>query len=79
LGRVDERELVMFVMLTIPSDDPSRMTANLRGPVVVNAGTRIGKQLILREEFPTRAAVLHEVPALPPPVGHSISLVECHR
>jgi flagellar assembly factor FliW len=79
LGRVDERELVMFVMLTIPSDDPSRMTANLRGPVVVNAETRIGKQLILREEFPTRAPVLHDVPALPPPVGHSITLVECHR
>jgi len=79
LGRVDERDLVLFVILTIPSDDPSRMTANLRGPVVVNAGTRIAKQLILHDEFPTRAPVLHEVPMLPAAAGHSISLVECHR
>lgn len=79
LGRADESELVMFVLLTIPSDDPSRMTANLRGPVVVNAGTRIAKQLILRDDFPTRAPVLHGAPARPVTVRHSISLVECHR
>ena len=79
LGPVDERELVMFVILTIPSDDPSCMTANLRGPVVVNAETRMAKQLILRDDFPTRAPVLHGVPARPVTVGHSISLVECHR
>ena len=79
LGRADERELVLFVILTIPSDDPSRMTANLRGPVIVNAGTRTAKQVILRDEFPTRAPVRHEAPMLPAAAGHSISLVECHR
>jgi flagellar assembly factor FliW len=81
LGRVEERDLILFVMLTIPSDDPGRMTANLRGPVVVNAGTRMAKQLILRDEFPTRAPVLHEAPMSMPTVaaGHPISLVECHR
>lgn len=79
LGRADERELVLFVILTIPSDDPSRMTANLRGPVIVNAGTRTGKQVILRDEFPTRAPVRHEAPLLQTAAGHFISLVECHR
>ena len=79
LGRVDERDLVLFVILTIPSDDPSRMTANLRGPVIVNAGTRTAKQVILRDEFPTRAPVRHETPMLPASAGRSISLVECHR
>lgn len=79
LGRVNEGDLVMFVILTIPSDDPSCMTANLRGPVVVNAGTRTAKQLILREEYPTRAPVLQEEPACSPPVHQPISLVACHR
>lgn len=79
LGRVDEVDLVMFVLLTIPSDDPGSMTANLRGPVVVNAGTRIAKQLILRDEYPTRAPVLQEGPPLSLSVGQPISLVECHR
>jgi len=79
LGPVDESDLVLFVILTIPSDDPSRMTANLRGPVVVNAEAWMAKQLILRDDFPTRAPVLHGVSTRPAPVGHSISLVECHR
>lgn len=78
LGRVDEGDLAMFVILTIPSDDPSSMTANLRGPVVVHTGTRIAKQLILRDEYPTRAAVLQEGPGLSSE-GQPISLVECHR
>jgi flagellar assembly factor FliW len=79
LGGVHEGDLVMFVILTIPSDDPSCMTANLRGPVVVNAATWTAKQLILQEEYPTRAPVLQEESACSPPVGQPISLVECHR
>jgi flagellar assembly factor FliW len=79
LWPVDEPDLVMFVILTIPADDASRMTANLRGPVVVNACTRIAKQLILRDEYPTRAPVLHGEPAIPTAPGQSISLVACHR
>jgi flagellar assembly factor FliW len=80
LGRVNEGDLVMFVILTIPADDPGSMTANLRGPVVVNAATRTAKQLILRDEYPTRAPVLHqEQRTVSPPVQRPISLVECHR
>ena len=79
LGRVNKSDLVMFVILTIPSDDPSCMTANLRGPVVVNAATRIAKQLILRDEYPTRAPVLLEEPPPSPSAGQPISLIECHR
>lgn len=78
LGRVNEGDLVMFVILTIPSDNPVCMTANLRGPVVVNAGTRTAKQLILQEEYPTRAAVLQQGPACSTLVRQPISLVECH-
>jgi len=42
------------VILTIPSDDPGRITANLRGPLLMNPRTRLCKQLVLSDEFPTR-------------------------
>ncbi|MFO0698019.1 MAG: flagellar assembly protein FliW [Nitrospira sp.] len=49
-----EDDLVLVVVLTIPSDDPARMTANLRGPLVMSHKTRLGTQLVLSEEYPTR-------------------------
>lgn len=47
-------ELSTAVILTIPSDDPGRMTANLRGPVLMNRHSRLCKQLVLSDEYPTR-------------------------
>jgi len=47
-------ELSTAVILTIPSDDPGRMTANLRGPLLMNQRTKLCKQLVLSDEFPTR-------------------------
>ncbi|MDH4153952.1 MAG: flagellar assembly protein FliW [Nitrospira sp.] len=49
-----EDDLAVVVILTIPSDDPARMTANLRGPLVISHKTRLGTQLVLSEEYPTR-------------------------
>lgn len=49
-----EEDLALVVILTIPSDDPVRMTANLRGPLVISHKTRLGTQLVLSEEYPTR-------------------------
>ena len=50
----EEDELSTAVILTIPSDDPGRMTANLRGPLLMNQRTKLCKQLVLSDEFPTR-------------------------
>lgn len=50
----DEDELSVVTILTIPSDDPSAVTANLRGPLVMNHRTRLCKQLVLSEDLPTR-------------------------
>ena len=50
-------ELSLAVILTIPSDDPSAMTANLRGPLLMNLRTRRCKQLVLSEDYPTRYPV----------------------
>lgn len=49
-----DQDLVIAVLLTIPSDDPSRVTANLRGPLVMNPDSRLCKQLVLSDECPTR-------------------------
>jgi len=54
LNPQDESELVLFVILTIPSADPKGITANLRAPVIVNHKTRTAKQIILKDELPTR-------------------------
>jgi flagellar assembly factor FliW len=50
-------ELGLAVILTIPSDDPSSVTANLRGPLLMNPRTRLCKQLVLSEDYPTRYPV----------------------
>jgi flagellar assembly factor FliW len=50
-------ELSLAVILTIPSNDPSAVTANLRGPLLMNPRTRLCKQLVLTEDYPTRYPV----------------------
>lgn len=50
----ESEALTVVVILTIPSDDPGRITANLRGPLLISHKTRLGKQLVLSEELPTR-------------------------
>jgi flagellar assembly factor FliW len=49
-----DQDLVIAVLLTIPSDDPGRVTANLRGPLVMNPDSRLCKQVVLSEDCPTR-------------------------
>lgn len=50
----DEDELIVSVLLTIPSNDPTGITANLRGPLLMNHRTKLCKQLILSDSYPTR-------------------------
>jgi flagellar assembly factor FliW len=50
-------DIALVVILTIPSDDPGRITANLRGPLIISHKTKRGKQLVLPEDFPTRHPV----------------------
>jgi flagellar assembly factor FliW len=58
----EETDVALVVILTIPSDDPSRITANLRGPLVISHKTKLGKQLVLSDEFPTRYPLFPSVP-----------------
>lgn len=43
----DSSQLSTFIILTIPAGQPTRMTANLKGPVLVNGENRWAKQLVL--------------------------------
>jgi flagellar assembly factor FliW len=72
VGGSETDELSLAVILTIPSDDPSAVTANLRGPLLMNPRTKLCKQLVLTEDYPTRypvfSAPIHaerrQIPAL---------------
>ena len=44
----DESQLRSFCIITIP-EDPSRMTANLKAPVVVNIQKRVARQCVLQD------------------------------
>lgn len=46
LSAKNEDEVTVISILTVPAD-PQKITANLRGPLVFNNKTRIGKQIIL--------------------------------
>ncbi len=51
---------LVLTLVTIP-EDPSHMTANLLGPLVVNPATRIGKQLVLHDSgYPVRARLISD-------------------
>lgn len=61
----DPEDLDVVVILTIPSEDPSAITANLRGPLLISHRTRLGKQLVLTEDFPTRYPLFAAVQSVP--------------
>ncbi len=60
-------DVSVVTILTIPSDDPTRVTANLRGPLLMNLRTRRCKQLVLSEDIPTRYPLFAPSPARNPP------------
>ncbi len=54
-------ELLVLSIVTIP-EDPSGMTANLQGPVIINTAKRIGRQAIsLNDRHHVRHRILDEI------------------
>lgn len=76
VGAAAAEELICFVILTVPSADPATVTANLRGPVVVNERTRLAKQVILADELPTRYPVFAQQPVRAP-VAVAMTVTVC--
>ena len=47
--------ILVLTIITIPPGHPEQMTANLKGPVVINLENRLAKQVVLYESsYPTR-------------------------
>ena len=65
IQKQDRDELSVVTVLTIPSQDPSAVTANLRGPLVMNHRTRLCKQLVLSEDLPTRYPLFTDITVHP--------------
>lgn len=57
IGECTAEDLESWVIVTIP-DDPSQMSVNLQGPLIINHATGRGKQLVLtRSHYSTRHQV----------------------
>lgn len=63
LGLKDVGEAAVYVLVVIP-EDPSAMTANLQGPLVLNADLRVGRQVVLPDgRYRTRQPILEALRA----------------
>ncbi|MFH0975641.1 MAG: flagellar assembly protein FliW [Spirochaetota bacterium] len=57
----DANSLLVFVIVTIPSN-PSDMTANLQGPIIINTKKQIGRQVIsLSDKYCVKHKILDEM------------------
>lgn len=57
----DVSELLIFAIVTIP-DNPSEMTANLQGPVILNVKERVGRQAIsTNDRYKIRHSIMQEM------------------
>lgn len=55
-------DIEVFAIVTIPQDDPSKMTANLQGPIIINKKTKTGCQAISQtDQYTTKHYILKEM------------------
>jgi len=65
-------DVVVLSIVTIPPDEPEKATANLQGPLVINATRNRGKQIILNESYPIRYGLIPEKPQVEHEVGKPV-------
>ena len=62
VGAASPEELSVFAIVTIPSNNPADMTANLQGPIIINMEKRKGKQAIsLSDKYRVRHKIMEEM------------------
>ena len=49
LGEITEENIVVLLPLTVPQE-VTNMTANLKAPIIINADTRKGAQVVVENE-----------------------------
>ena len=86
LGLKQETPTLLFVVVSVPGNDPRSMTANLLAPLVINAISRQGKQVIVQDEgYTTRHEVVKELkrastlPASAVAVTHLAAAIAGHK
>jgi flagellar assembly factor FliW len=58
-------QVAIYVIVNVP-DENRPLTANLRGPVVINLGNRVGRQVVLRDDaYSHRQVPLAQAAAVP--------------
>lgn len=66
--------VLTFVIVTIPPGQPEQMTVNLLGPIVINAATRVAKQVIVEDEgYTTKHSILELMRQHPAKEGNHAS------
>ena len=61
VGATGAEHLLVFAIVTIPNN-PSEMTANLQGPVIINPEKRLGRQAIsLSDKYSVKHRILDEM------------------
>jgi flagellar assembly factor FliW len=61
VGLEDKKDALVFAIVTIP-ENPSDMTANLQGPVIINPEKHLGRQAIsLDDQHTVRHKILDEI------------------
>jgi flagellar assembly factor FliW len=51
-----------FVIVTVPPGKPEEMTANLMGPIIINAATRMARQVVVEDDcYSTKHSILQEM------------------
>jgi flagellar assembly factor FliW len=59
LGLEEVVDAIVLCLITIREGTPSPVTANLLGPLIINANTRTGRQVVLADSgYPARAALV---------------------
>lgn len=53
------KDLTIFIIAVIP-DDITKMTVNLKSPVLLNFNKKLGMQTILENNYPTRYSLMDE-------------------
>ncbi len=67
LGLNADTPYLTFVIVTIPPGKPEEMTANLMGPIIINAATRIARQVIVEDDcYTTKHSILQEMMKMQP-------------
>jgi Uncharacterized protein conserved in bacteria len=62
LGLTEETPKLLFVVVTVPKRDPHSMTANLLAPLIINAATKVGRQVIVTDDqYTTRHSIMEEM------------------